>query len=118
MRTAVTKLHAAYLHARQPADARIALWSDDGLESLRTELPDSVLASATPVDAQLLLATEESTLRPLTAIPDSDNEMERSQARIAPALWTVPSLGVPLEVAVPWLASLDAAALPPAMRTR
>ena len=72
--------------------------------------------NATPVDAQLLLPTEESTLRPLTAIPDSENEEARSKARIAPSLWTIPALGVPLADAVPWLASLDPATLPPALR--
>ena len=72
--------------------------------------------NATPVDAQLLLPTEESTLRPLTAIPDSENEEAKSKARIAPSLWTIPALGVPLADAVPWLASLDPATLPPALR--
>ena len=72
--------------------------------------------NATPVDAQLLLPTEESTLRPLTAIPDSENEEVKSKARIAPSLWTIPALGVPLADAVPWLASLDPATLPPALR--
>ncbi len=36
--------------------------------------------------------------------------------RIAPALWTIPALGVPLADAVPWLASLDAGASPPGLR--
>ena len=65
---------------------------------------------------QLLLPTEETSLRPLTSIPDSENDEERSQSRIAPALWTIPALGIPLTDAMPWLASLDAATLPPAMR--
>ncbi len=73
-------------------------------------------AQVTDVDAQLLLPTEESTLRPLTAIPDTENEESRSRSRIAPSLWTIPALGVPLGVAVPWLASLDPAQLPPSMR--
>ena len=35
---------------------------------------------------------------------------ELSRAGIAPALWTIPSLGVPLREAVDWLATLDPAA--------
>lgn len=68
------------------------------------------------MDAQLLLPTEETSLRPLTAIPDSENEEARTRARVAPSLWTIPALGVPLADAVPWLASLDPATLPPSMR--
>ena len=73
-------------------------------------------ADASIIDAQLLLPTEESSLRPLTAIPDTENDEVRSQSRIAPSLWTIPALGIRLEDAVPWLASLDPATLPPAMR--
>lgn len=79
-------------------------------------LPPEVCAQATPVDAQLLLPTEEATLRPLTAIPDSENDEARIRSRIAPSLWTVPALGVPLGDAVPWLARLDPASQPPSMR--
>ena len=112
----VINLHAAYLHSRQPADARIALWSDDGVEPLRTTLPSEVVAAANPVNTQLLLPTEESELIPFTALPDSDGEEDRGKARIAPALWTIPTLGLPLVEAVPWLASLDPAKLAPPMR--
>ena len=96
------------------------MWSDDGLESLRRSLPAELVAMATPVDTQLLLPTEESSLLPLqTAEGDDDSEVAeepRARTRIAPALWTIPSLGVPLEHAVPWLAGLDAATAPPALR--
>lgn len=113
---AVTKLHAAYLHSRQPADARIALWSDDGVEPIRAMLPAEVVAVANTVSAQLLLPTEESELIPLTALPNSDSDEDRGQVRIAPALWTIPALGLPLVQAVPWLASLDPVTLNPPMR--
>ena len=83
---------------------------------MRSSVPSEVCAQATPVDAQLLLPTEETSLRPLTAIPDSENEEARARARVAPSLWTIPALGVPLADAVPWLASLDPATLPPSMR--
>lgn len=116
--TGTTKtLHAAYLHTRQPADARLALWSDEGVEPLKEKLPEELVAASTTVDAQLLLPTEESDLKPIASMPTSDDEEEgKSKVRIAPALWTIPSLGIPLGKAVPWLMTLDPATQPPAMR--
>ena len=111
-----TNLHAAYLHTRQPADACIALWSDEGLEPLRTKLPAELAAAATTVDAQLLLPTEESELTPLAAMPTSGSEENKATGRIAPGLWTIPALGIPLGKAVPWLLTLDAATQAPTLR--
>ncbi len=79
-------------------------------------LPAEVVAVANTVTAQLLLPTEESELIPLTALPNSDNDEDRGQRRIAPALWTIPALGLPLVQAVPWLASFDPVTLNPPMR--
>ena len=88
----VINLHAAYLHSRQPADARIALWSDDGVEPLRTTLPSEVVAAANPVNTQLLLPTEESELIPFTALPDPDGAAARGsvEAEHKPAPTVVP----------------------------
>lgn len=73
-------------------------------------LPAEVVAASNPVDAQLLLPTEESELVPITSPPNPEGEEDRnSKTRIAPALWTIPALGLPLAEAVPWLASLDPA---------
>jgi superfamily II DNA or RNA helicase len=72
-------------------------------------LPADLLAKSEPVDAQLLIPSEESTLRPLllTATVDGDDD-DKQPSRIAPALWTVPALGLRLQDSLPWLASLDA----------
>ncbi len=71
---------------------------------------------AAAVDAQLLLAAEESSLRPLTSASAGDEEEERGAVRVAPSLWTIPALGLPLADAVPWLATLPAANQPPTVR--
>lgn len=114
--TETTKLHAAYLHARQPADACIALWTDDGVEPLQALLPAELVGASRKVDAQLLLPTEESELAPLSALPTADSEDDRGNVRIAPALWSIPALGIPLAQAVPWLMSLDALTQPATLR--
>ena len=77
--SATTKLHAAYLHARQPADARIALWSDDGVEPTRAMLPAELAAVATPINAQLLLPTEETELTPISDLVPSDSDEDRDR---------------------------------------
>jgi hypothetical protein len=114
--TDLTNLHVAYLHTRQPADARIALWSDEGVEPLRAKLPPELVAEATTVNAQLLLPTEETELTPMAGMPTSANEDDKGSGRIAPGLWTIPALGIPLRQAVPWLLSLNAATQTPAIR--
>ncbi|MFK7739473.1 MAG: DEAD/DEAH box helicase [Planctomycetota bacterium] len=120
---------------------------------MRAALPAAVVSASKKLDAQLLLATEESSLLPLTALPETQNPetdagesspstgssatgssatgsptaearpgdsrgaaRDARNSRIAPALWTIPSVGIPLEQAVPWLASLDPADQPPALR--
>ena len=108
-------IEAAYLHARAPADARIAVWHVEGRAAALEALPAALRASVEPVDLQLLLPVEESTLRPMAAEP-GDDEDERQGQRIAPALWTIPAHGLRLQDAVPWLAGLDARALPPRAR--
>jgi len=110
-------VHAAYLHSRQPADARIAFWADDGIAGLQASLPTTLADRTESVETQLLIPSEESTLRPwlASAEVDSDDD-DRSQRRVASALWTIPSLGVPLADAVEWLATLDLAKVSPSVR--
>ncbi len=69
------------------------------------------------VEAQLLIPSEESTLRPWLVGSDNDaDEDDRSQRRVASALWSIPALGLPLADAIPWLASLDPAKESPSIR--
>jgi hypothetical protein len=69
------------------------------------------------VEAQLLIPVEEASLRPLlVATPGEGDDDERPQSRTAPALWSIPALGLPLAAAVPWLASLDPKKQPPTLR--
>ncbi|MBM3960636.1 MAG: hypothetical protein FJ306_01845, partial [Planctomycetes bacterium] len=81
-------------------------------------LPAELAGKLEAVDAQLLTPVEESTLRPvgLAATTDEDDDSDRPPARIAPALWTIPARGLPLDAAVTWLAALDAKKQPPALR--
>jgi superfamily II DNA or RNA helicase len=108
-------LHSAYLHSRQSADARIALWSDSGSEGVVAFFPPHLAAKAEPVDAQLLIPAEESTLRPVVQLDDAVDE-DRAPSRIAPALWSIRAQGLPLADALPWLASLDPRPQQPSLR--
>ncbi len=94
------------------------MWSDDGATGLSTSVPAELLAHAGDVDAQLLIPAEESSLRPvvLAAVGTDGDDDERPPSRVSPALWTIPAKGLPLEHAVPWLATLDAARQTPALR--
>ena len=81
-------LHAAYLHSRQPADARIALWSDTGIEGVAAALPADLAARAAPVQAQLLIPSEESSLRPLLVSVNGDFfHMSGSRLPLGPIAW-------------------------------
>ena len=80
-------------------------------------MPAELLRKASTVEAQLLIPAEESSLRPVVLVATADGEDdERPPSRIAPALWTIPTYGLPLADVVPWLASLDASRQPPALR--
>jgi len=111
-----TKLHVAYLHSRQSADARIAIWGVDGANAAIQELPPELRDRTETVQAQLLLPSEESSLQPVTAANGNDEDDERNAKRIAPALWTVPALGLRLVDAVPFLAELDPRTQAPPIR--
>src|SRR5262249_13948372 len=76
-------IEAAYLHARARADARIAVWHAEGRAAALAALPAALRARVEPVDLQLLLPVEESTLRPMAA-ESGDDEDERQGQRIAP----------------------------------
>jgi hypothetical protein len=80
-------------------------------------VPAELLALATAHETQVLIPAEESSLRPVVLAAAADGEDEdRPPSRIAPALWTIPATTLPLAAAVPWLASLDAARQPAALR--
>lgn len=64
---------------------------------------------------QILLPTDEASLRPVTATT-SEEEEEPDRGRIAPALWTIPAVGLALRDAVPWLAGLDPVRQAPGLR--
>lgn len=96
-------LEAAYLHARRPSDARIAFFHYEGTDPVRTALPAALHEHIEELEAQILLPTEESELVP---VPPTSDDIP-SGARIAPALWNVPALALPLDVALRWLATYE-----------
>src|SRR5262245_9140381 len=106
-------LDAAYLHARAPGDARIAFWCNDA--DVAAALPADLRARGAPVEFQLLVPVEESSLRPVASNGSTDED-DRAAVRVAPSLWTIPAFGVPLGDAVPWLATLDLEASSPTLR--
>ena len=79
-------------------------------------MPAGLAALLEPIDEQLLIPVEESTLRPVALATATDDDEDRPASRIAPALWSIPAKGLPLVAAVPWLAALDAQKQPPALR--
>ncbi len=79
-------------------------------------MPAALRALLEPVEVQLLIPVEESTLRPVVLVAAGDDDEDRPQARVAPALWTIPAQSLPLAAAIPWLASLDAQKQPAALR--
>lgn len=105
-------LEVAYLSARSPSAARLAFWTRAGIAP--EDLPESLRAQAERIELQLLVPVEEQSLLPV-ATANSDED-ERANARIAPSLWTLPALALPLAAAVPWLATLDLAAAQPSLR--
>jgi SNF2 family DNA or RNA helicase len=111
---ALEEIGAAYLHARSPSDARIAFWHETGAD-ISAALPPELIAHLGNVDLQILLPVEESTLRPVPAQPDEDEE-GRSNERVAPSLWTIPAKALSLGKCVPWLAGLDQRSLSPSLR--
>ena len=83
---------------------------------LRT-LPTELRGRASTVELQILLAVEEASLEPLlTTAPADGEEDDRGATRTAPALWTIPAIGLSLADALPWLIGLDPATQPPALR--
>jgi hypothetical protein len=112
-----TKLHAAYLHSRQPADSRIAFWAANGVEGLGANLPAGLLTKADPVVVQILLPCEEASLRPfLGSREQQPDEEDRPGGRIAASLWSIPAVGLSLADAIPWLATLDPQTAAPDLR--
>jgi superfamily II DNA or RNA helicase len=98
-------LEAAYLVARAPREARIVFYSAAGAEHALKRLPDDVRAELKPQDFQILLPSEESTLRPITIA--RYKEGVGTGLRVAPALWQITGQALPLDRAVPVLAEMD-----------
>ncbi|MCA8947937.1 MAG: DEAD/DEAH box helicase [Planctomycetes bacterium] len=90
-------------------------WADGGPGDLRSELPAELFDRCTPVPLQILLASEEASLQPIAQLEGTDED-DRPPQRIAPALWTIPALGLPLADAVPFLAGLEPRTQAPALR--
>ncbi len=102
------------------------------------------MRGSAPVQVQLLLPSEEASLQPMLqlatpaygkessgdtafeaeaeataaegGVPEIRADDIGTKTRVAPALWTIPAIGVSLADAVPYLASLEPRKLPPAMR--
>ena len=79
-------------------------------------LPADLAGSFERVQMQILLPTEESTLCPVDRDADEDGEDSPAAQRIAPALWTLPGLALPLRRAVPWLIDQDPRGASPGLR--
>ncbi len=76
-----------------------------------TALPAAVRGQAELVELQILLPTEESTLQPLR-VEDLGDSIDAG-ARVAPALWRLRAVGVPLAHGVRYFADLDPATARP-----
>ncbi len=107
------QLEAAYLHARAPADARVVLFAGAGSAGVAELLPQALRDTAAEVEFQILLPTEEASLRPARVDGSTDGE---TSGRVAPALWRIRGLGIPLPAAVEFLAALPHTSLPPTTR--
>jgi hypothetical protein len=92
---------AAYLHARYPADARIVFYDVAGPDAALAWLPESLRAQAERREFEILLPTEENSLRPVVIV---EPRPEDTTERLVPALWRIPGVSLPLSVAVPFLA--------------
>ncbi|MBK8980579.1 MAG: DEAD/DEAH box helicase [Planctomycetes bacterium] len=96
-----THLDAVYLHARLPADARIAFYSAAGCDAARALIAPHFGDVLRDVELEMVLPTEESTLRPVLREPSPQSA---SSERIVPGMWRLPAVGLPLRDALPWLA--------------
>lgn len=96
---------AVYLHARSPADARVAFLSEGGLEDVDQHMPADLLARSEECELELLIPTEESSLRPVT--PHRLAAKGEGGQRVVPGLWRLHARALPLVEAVPYLAGLE-----------
>jgi len=95
---------AVYLHARLSRDARVAFYAEAGAQGAADALPSDLRDRSETVDCEVLLPTEESTLRALTAVGRTE---DRETGRVVPGLWRLPACAVPLDAAVPYLAGMS-----------
>ncbi len=102
-------LDAVYLHARLPAEARVAFFASGvaGVAEVGERLPASVRSEMLDSEIEVVFPTVESSLRPIVRIATIP---ERGNDRTVPGLWRLPARSLPLEQAVELL--LDDAALP------
>jgi SNF2 family DNA or RNA helicase len=96
---------AVYLHARAPADARVAFLSEAGPDDLEAHLPAELRALCEPVEFELLVPTEESSLRPVT--PHRLAAKGDGGQRVVPGLWRTHGLALRLEHALPHLCARE-----------
>src|SRR5690606_265060 len=78
---------AVYLHARLPSAARVAFWSVAGPEAAAAALPDDLRSALEPVDFEVVLPTEEASLRPIGA---AAADRATPGERVVPGLWRIP----------------------------
>ncbi|MCA8943801.1 MAG: DEAD/DEAH box helicase [Planctomycetes bacterium] len=99
-------MDAAYLHARSPEDARIAFFSAGGLTDVDAALPPEIVSACDDAEFEILLPTEEATLKPI-GVAEARKGERLAKRRIAPALWKLPGRALPLAQAIPFLASYE-----------
>ncbi len=92
----------------------MVFFSSAGPEASRVGLPSSCHARLAAQDFQILLPSEESTLQPITVA--RHREGKTGGLRVAPALWQIPGLSLPLDVAVPVLAEMDPGPQDPSLK--
>jgi hypothetical protein len=108
-------LDAVYLHARTPHGSRIVFYAAGGPTGLAEARPDLAAAGAEQVEFEILLPTDEATLRPVLPEQILSGELARG-ARTVCALWKIRGLGLPLDKAVPLLESIEPTAESPGLR--
>ncbi len=96
-------MDAAYLHARLPKDARIAFFSDQGMDAVEAALPPEIRSACEPREFEILLPTEESNLKPI-GVGEARESEDIGSKRIAPGMWRMTGATLPLDKALDYLA--------------
>ena len=98
-------MDAAYLHARKAGDARIAFYSVDGIAAVDAGLPSEIAEACEQREFEILLPTEESTLRPVGVVQARGGNLGGGR-RIVPALWRIPARILPLDRALDYISEI------------